>query len=190
MKMDKAFLRLEGKTFLQRAIECTFGLFRSVYIVGKTYQDPRIKGCILDDLEGIGPIGGIYTALRKTDRENNFFIGVDYPLASPEIFLSLARFLGPGFLGLIPVTPDGPHPLFAFYSRQCLTSIESCIEKGRYDIRCMADTSPILFLDLAAHIGTEAFERLKKNFININSARDYHDLLKGMRNRKKFEKKI
>jgi molybdopterin-guanine dinucleotide biosynthesis protein A len=188
MRTDKALLRLGGKTFLERAIECTLQLFRGVYVVGRDHVDPRVKGSFPDMIEGIGPLGGIYTALRRTDQEYNFFIGVDYPFARSYAIASLAGFLDQRYGGLIPITPDGPHPLFAFYSKRCISAIERCVDEERYEIRCIARSIPILFLDLLMTMGRDAFEGVKESFLNINSERDYRDVKRLTREAEKGEK--
>ncbi len=191
MRRDKALLKLDGVSFIDITVSCTSKLFDKVFIVGRQHKDPRISASYEDDIHDIGPLGGIYTALKRTDKEFNFFIGIDYPFINPEIILLLAGYLlekPSKYQGLIPVTPDGPHPLFAFYSKSCLTSIEKCIAQMSYQIRCLSLHSNILYLHLRDELGATAYSRLKKSFININSDRDYRELIKG-ESRKKFEKK-
>lgn len=188
MRKDKALLKLGGITFLDKTIECTSQLFRDVYIVGRDHGDPRVKDSFPDIIDGIGPLGGIYTALRRTNQEYNFFIGVDYPFARPDSIACLAKFLDHRYGGLIPITPDGPHPLFAFYSKRCIPAIEKCLDEGRYEIRCIARSIQILFLDLFNTIGRDSFEGLKESFLNINSERDYREVKRHTRETDKGKK--
>lgn len=191
MRIDKALLKLDGVSFIDITVSCVFKLFDKIYIVGRQHEDPRISASYEDDIQDIGPIGGIYTALKRTDKEFNFFIGIDYPFINPEIIVLLAGYLlekPSKYQGLIPVTPDGPHPLFAFYSKSCLASIEKCIAQMSYQIRCLSLHSNILYLHLRDELGTTEYSRLKKSFININSDRDYKDLIKE-KSREKLRKK-
>jgi len=176
MKEDKAFLTYRGKPFLEVIIECTSELFDEVFVVGRTYHSPSIAGSIPDEVSGIGPIAGIFSALNHTDKHFNFFIAVDYPLASRELILLLSSRLlqnQPLFEGLIPFTPDGPHPLFAFYSRSCLSAVERCIAEKRYDIRCICRSCRIMNFLLHEELEEEEYRHFRRCFLNINSNRDY-----------------
>jgi molybdopterin-guanine dinucleotide biosynthesis protein A len=179
MRRDKASLLMGGRTFLDRAIECTSAVFDRVYIVGRIHDDPRVDGSFPDRIQGVGPIGGIYSALHVSVSEYNFFIGIDYPLAFPEAVRVLAGFIDRRYLGLIPVMPDGPHPLFAFYSRHCLSPIERCLQKKRYEIRCIAREAPVLFVDVPKALDRSTYDRVKSSFTNINDLREYREMLQA-----------
>jgi molybdopterin-guanine dinucleotide biosynthesis protein A len=181
MNTDKAYLKYNGKHFIDLLIETTAQLFDRVYVVGRIYAHPLVKESILDDVQDIGPLGGIYTALKHTEKSLNYFIAIDYPLVNSEIILFLAQVLlqkPREYEGIIPVTPDGPHPLFAFYSRSCLASIEKCIAKRCYQIRCISNYCKILYLNLKNKMANRDFDRIKKCFININSEEDFKALKK------------
>ena len=181
MNTDKAFLQYNGKYFIDLLIETTAQLFGTVQVVGRIYKHPLVNESILDDVQDIGPLGGIFTALNHTDVLFNFFIAIDYPLITSEIILFLAQELHKNpydCYGIIPVTPDGAHPLFAFYSRSCLSAVERCIEERSYQIRCISRYCKILYLNLKNHMNPKNFDRMKKCFININSEEDYKTLKK------------
>jgi molybdopterin-guanine dinucleotide biosynthesis protein A len=63
---DKALLEIEGRTMLRRSVELLAQLCGQVRVSGR---DPAPFGLDLDwfpdDIPGIGPIGGIITALRR-----------------------------------------------------------------------------------------------------------------------------
>ena len=106
LNRDKAFLRYRDKYFIDIVIDCCASLFGSVHLVGKQYHHPGLDGCMDDEIRGVGPLGGILTALKGTDAELNFFVGVDYPLISPEVVsyladVALKHFEG-GAMGLSP----------------------------------------------------------------------------------------
>ena len=181
MNRDKAYLYFKGKYFIDTIIECTSQLFNKVYVVGRDYQHPLLEDSLKDEIQDIGPLGGIYTALSNTDKVYNFITGIDYPLMTPHIIHHLASFpdgVTQKYAGLIPVTPDGPHPLFAFYSKSCLSSIEKCIEKQRYQIRCISHYQNIIYLNLIEKMTEEEFHRIEKSFTNINSEYDYKKINK------------
>lgn len=176
MNTDKAFLKYSGKSLIDITIECTSALFDKVFLVGRVYKHLLLSGCFDDKIHGIGPLGGIYTALKRTDKEYNFFIGVDYPFIDREMIVYLAYLTikkAPLYDGCIPVAPDGMHPLFAFYGKSCLSSVTRCIAEKNYSIRCIARYSKIYVVSLIDEMGETNINKIKKNFTNINNYEEY-----------------
>lgn len=191
MKRDKAFLEYGGKHLIDITIECVASLFSRVYLVGRNYSSPLLAGCIEDEISGIGPLGGIHTALKNTNTERNFFVGIDYPYIDKNLILDLLSLFKsriPQYEGLIPVAPDGPHPLFAFYDKGCLSSVEKCIAQNDYRIRCIASHSRIYFATLPQALEEPNLEEvdleevdlrkskkemIARSLLNINSFEDY-----------------
>ncbi|MFW6139308.1 MAG: molybdenum cofactor guanylyltransferase [Spirochaetota bacterium] len=181
---DKAFLSSQGKYFIDIAIECTREVFDNVYLVGRKYQSRFLSGCYADEIEGIGPMGGLYTALNNSDRDCNFVVGMDYPFMQPAIIAYLAGLLlkKPSFNGCIPLAPDGYHPLFAFYKKSCLEAVRKCINNKNYRITCISSHTKIWFAPLPDSTGRPRMEKVRRNFININNPSDYHKYIKSGNN--------
>ena len=175
MKEDKALLEFNGRRLIDITIECTAGLFKKTYLVGRDYRHPLLEGCIRDAVDDIGPLGGILAALQKTDSAYNFFIGIDYPFISPDLILHIASSLmGAGeYAGCIPQAPDGLHPLFAFYGKGCLEAVRCCIDAGNYRVRCIARHARILLLPLTARLEGTRLETALRSLVNINSREEY-----------------
>jgi molybdopterin-guanine dinucleotide biosynthesis protein A len=178
LNMDKAFLRYDGRYFIDIVIECAASLFGAVTLVGKRYEHPALLGCLDDDVEGVGPLGGILTALRRTSSRLNFFVGIDYPFIDAEVLAYLAGAAlknGARADGLVPRMPDGLHPLHAFYAASCLGAVERCIEARSYRVQCIAKGARILQHDIPSVCAESGLtlERFEKNFVNINSYEEY-----------------
>src|SRR5262245_57274220 len=71
MGCDKALLDWGGVTLLDHMRQLLLTTFDSVSVVG--------RGEIPDRISGLGPIGGIATALHYTSTTNNVIVGVDLP---------------------------------------------------------------------------------------------------------------
>ncbi len=173
---DKALLQYHGKRFIDIVIESAADVCSAVYIVGRVYSHPRLSGCYHDEITGIGPMGGIYTALKHTDTDMNFFVGIDYPFIDTNIIRYLLMMVFDTHTncdGLVPVMPDGAHPLFAFYRKTCLQSTEKCISDKTYRLRCIAGSSRIYYPRISPQIKALPFSSFQKNFININHYSDY-----------------
>lgn len=129
---EKAFVQLAGKTLIQRVIDLLSEVFSEVVVVVVDNID-RFRGlpcrCLTDRLPGLGPIGGIETALRYTSREAVFVVACDMPFINPDVIrLMIDRSEGVDLV--IPSLSDGLHPLHTFYARGCLPAIDAQIKAG------------------------------------------------------------
>jgi molybdopterin-guanine dinucleotide biosynthesis protein A len=191
MSTDKAFLTYGNRHLIDITIECISSITGRVFVVGKKYNHPLLSGSLKDGIQDIGPIAGILAALRHSDTDYNFFTGVDYPFIDERlilILLSLLKQKGSEYEGIIPVAPDGPHPLFAFYRKSCLPSVERCIKEEDYRIRAIAVYSRIYFSLLSKDLETVDYEKpaldslktdedrsmlVRRALVNINNYEDY-----------------
>ncbi|MGZ4838638.1 MAG: molybdenum cofactor guanylyltransferase [Terriglobales bacterium] len=89
MGRDKALLRLDGQTLVERALGLAGGVSDHVSIVGPREKlhgiaELRSRGImelnIVEDIfPGQGPLAGIHAALRSSEAELNLMIAVDTP---------------------------------------------------------------------------------------------------------------
>src|SRR5262252_8350183 len=89
MGQDKAFLRLEGVTMLERTLVLLRSVAKHVWISGATTKFSSFAPVIEDFYPGHGPLGGIHAALRATATDLNLMVAVDLPL----IDVRLLRYL-------------------------------------------------------------------------------------------------
>ena len=82
MGQDKALLQWGGRTLLDHIIERLSAFYHPVLAVGRE--------ALPDRTPGLGPLGGVSTALQSTQTDRNLMVAVDLPLLTPE-FLKLFR---------------------------------------------------------------------------------------------------
>lgn len=185
MKKDKAKIAINGQSFLDRIIDEIAPVFKKCFLVGKEYQHPLSAGWFKDRIEGIGPIGGLYTALLNTDTDKNFIIALDYPLVDKNLvysFLEKADKFMKKYDGIIPIHKDGPHPLFGIYQKSCIGAVEECIKNNRFSIMEISNYCNILFIEISKLLPQNTKTYLEKSFINVNTPEDYKKLLKTLGN--------
>ncbi|MFQ5580114.1 MAG: molybdenum cofactor guanylyltransferase [Nitrospiria bacterium] len=128
MGQEKALIELGGKTLLKGVADCLLGLFSEVLIVTDVPERfPHFPyRCLVDDRSGLGPIGGLHTALRATQQETVFLTACDMPFLHSGVIRSMVSALGRYDL-LMPRLSNKLHPLHALYTKKCLPAIEAQI---------------------------------------------------------------
>jgi molybdopterin-guanine dinucleotide biosynthesis protein A len=115
MGRDKAALEFEGQTLQDRCV----GVLRECF--------PEVLAIREDDVPGLGPIGGIATALRRAPEI--FVVACDMPFLDAALIREMAAQL-PGYDAVaIP-----GEPLHAAYSARILPVIERQIATGNYSM--------------------------------------------------------
>ena len=185
MTRDKAKITINGKSFVENVIEELAPIFKKCFLVGKEYHHPFIAGWLEDIIKGIGPIGGLYTALQNTDTLCNFVTAIDYPLVNRKLVYALWQKVE-NLLNIhdaiIPVYDDGPHPLFGFYRKTCIKAIEKCIKNKKFSILGISDYCNIAFSDIKKILPDRDKILLETSLMNINTPDDYKKLLKMLKN--------
>src|ERR1700722_6676083 len=84
MGADKAFVTLDGRTLLARALELARLVTADVCIVGDAEKFAPFAPVVEDEFRGCGPLAGIHAALRASAVELNLMLAGDLPFVSPE----------------------------------------------------------------------------------------------------------
>ncbi|HET6846355.1 MAG TPA: molybdenum cofactor guanylyltransferase [Anaerolineales bacterium] len=88
----------------------------------------------IPDLQpGLGPLGGLHTALYSAQFETVAVVACDMPFASPALLLAAADILRREAADVvIAESPEGFEPMHAVYRRQtCVPAIEGAIQAGQ-----------------------------------------------------------
>ena len=131
----------------------------------------------LTDPEGkyIGPMGGIYSCLKKASEDGLdglFFVPCDAPLYTSEVTLKLCGYIDHEIDVVLWKTADGRlQTTFGWYSVRCMSALEEDIAGAGYKILKTLDKVRCKAVDTAdANLED-------KLFININNMKDYEELL-------------
>lgn len=185
MGRDKRELILGDKSFLEIAVKKAHSVSDDVLIsLGSSEQanDVSLKEQIVVDVEiNRGPLFALSTVLRHCRHEYVALLPVDAPLLNPAIYIAMDELLirHPGYEGLIPLGPDGPHPLFGMYNVSAFErACENAISRG--ETRVMEGVSR---LDTVKYIDVENFKTVDPkllSFYNVNTPRDFEYLMEIM----------
>tara|TARA_B100000315_G_C14389448_1_gene501223 strand:- start:1 stop:609 length:609 start_codon:yes stop_codon:yes gene_type:complete len=173
MGEDKAFKLFSGRPLIEIVIEKMSSLFEDLLIVTNSphlYKEYSIR-TVSDVVKDCGPLGGIYTGLLSSPKNNNFIVACDMPFLNENLVKFMAKqheeydVIIPQFKGLF-------EPLCAVYSKNCIKPIEKALSNRNFKM--------IDFLgDVKVRVINEKeisdFDKEALSFININTPLDCED---------------
>lgn len=183
MGKDKAFLKINGKNFLETAIDALKPTCFQVKIVLNSSQNhfvqkfPADVSHIFDIVENRGALGGIHAAFKNCETKFAVILAVDLPFVSSLTIKNLSEIAMDfeEFSAFVPRQNDGRmQPLCAIYRvKDCLSKIGNLLETEK-------SASVKNFLN---SISTKTVEQknLADNqdvFLNVNNPQDFHTIPK------------
>jgi molybdopterin-guanine dinucleotide biosynthesis protein A len=167
MGTDKALVEINGKTLLQRAIDLCRPFCHDILI---STNQPGHTGLgyltVPDEIKGCGPLGGIYSCLKKSKTDWNFVLSVDAAFVEPG-FLCFLTSEKEGFDVVVPKHKNGVEPLIALYHKNCLPAITKQLEEGKYKMQDLLKQVNTHFLE--SQFWAEKYPRI---FFNLNRPDD------------------
>lgn len=133
MGSNKALLAFEGQPLVVRAAATVAATGIGVTVVGNPeLYAPLGLQAIADDEPGLGPLGGIATALAHSRHAWNLIVAVDLPFLTAEWLAALVdrALASKSARAILPRSERGLEPLCAVYHRDCLPGIRSALARG------------------------------------------------------------
>jgi molybdenum cofactor guanylyltransferase len=169
MGTDKALQELCGKPLISYAIHVLSSLCGEILISSSStaYTDFGYK-VVADEFPGIGPMGGIYSALQQSKTEMNLVLSCDLPFVTKELLSHILEH-SEGYQVAVPWM-GGRHyePLCGFYRLSVRDRMRAFIGNGNYKLPDLFDEIRINKLIIDKESGL-----YKENlFMNVNSKHD------------------
>lgn len=171
MGTDKALLLIEDEPLMQRMISLIQQNCERNYISGqnKDYSVFNLE-MVPDLISGIGPIAGIYSALKHSKTEWNLLVSVDTPFLNNELLELLISSQGE-FDCVIPQHTNGVEPLAGLYHKRIISEIEEMIKNGDYKLMNLLSRLNTRYLDCNPLI-----KKHPRLFMNLNRMEDYRSI--------------
>lgn len=131
MGTDKALVELDGITLLDRAVELLRAHARELLIIGDVarHQHPHAT-TIGDRRPGLGPLGGLITALERSRYGRIIAVACDMPAVNDRLILRLKAHCDATVDAAVPVHGGGIEPLAAAFHLRCLSPFEQAADAG------------------------------------------------------------
>ncbi len=171
----KAFLDFNGESFLDHIIKEMSAFSPVVLSVNdkEKFKDLEYP-MIVDEVKGIGPMGGIYSALKVLDCDYLFITACDMPFMTAEFasyMYEKMKSLNPQPVALILSDGDGKFsPLGGIYSKKLLPHIEEMLAEENYRLGKLLKTAGAFIIPIHEIPFSENVMR------NINTPEEYHNL--------------
>jgi len=168
MGQNKAFLKLNGVSFLEHIISVLRPLQSEIYISGSKKQYNSIELPIIEDhpdFKGQGPLAGILSGLMTIKSDWLFVISVDAPQISIEQVLELYKHTKANKM-VLAKDEQFVHPLIGFYHKLMLEPIKQNLEQGKLSVKHLySNEEKTAFIPLLG----------EKSLKNINTPEDYNN---------------
>ena len=169
MGRDKALLPLGGQTLIERVIAAASPLGCPYLIIGDPSSYTHLGLPVLPDRRpGLGPLGGLYTALSTTAAPV-LLLACDLPFLTPNFLRYLVNRRGP-HQAVVPCTDAGLQPLCALYEPSCLAAVQAAIQADQLGMRDLLNN---LSLDLVREKDWRPYDEHGLLFANLNAPAEY-----------------
>ncbi len=189
MPVPKAFIKSNGKPIIEQNLKAYKELFKEKFIVtNQPEMYVQLEVALLGDIYDIrGPMTGIFTALTNSSSQWVFVSACDMPFINKEIIEYMASKRN-GYDAVIPNSPYPPQsplgiesyrlgkvegkrvePLFAFYSKKLLVSMEKAVLSDRRGLRDFLRNKKVKYITDKEIRG---FDPGARAFVNLNTPED------------------
>ena len=133
---NKAFIKIGGKTILQRLLEILRDLFAEIVLV--TRHPAEYQGLGLVIVEDMFPqrssLTGLHAGLTQCSGDFAFVVPCDAPFIQTELVRILLQEIEQNYDVITPEVKGYYQPLCAVYSKRCLHFIEAQLQANDFKI--------------------------------------------------------
>jgi molybdopterin-guanine dinucleotide biosynthesis protein A len=132
---DKALAEIHGVPLVERVARIMATVFRQIILITNTPKQYSFLDLPMhkDLVKGIGPLGGIYTGLKRMAGRAGFVVACDMPFLSADLLRHMVEIQG-NFDAVVPKMDWKIEALHALYSRSCLPAVEGLIDSRQYQV--------------------------------------------------------
>lgn len=167
---NKAFACIDGVPLIERVIQVMGSVFDGLLLITNAPEEyTHLHLPMVGDLiQGLGPLGGIYTGLKSISGKGGFFVACDLPFLSASLIRRIVEMQGDSD-AVVPRLGRMVEPLHALYAKTCLGAVEELIHSGNYQILQFFLKVRVRYVDEEM---LRAFDPRLRCFANVNRPED------------------
>ena len=174
MGTDKAWLQVEGQPLIERSIDTLRQCFTHNIIVANQPQvfDSLGLPVIPDDESGLGPIGGLLTALRHVGTPSIFLVACDMPYLNAPLIRDMANAIGERD-AVVASIAGRLEPLHAVYRCAIRLVVETQISARALSLQILVGKLNVKILS-EKELGR--YREWRKVFLNVNTPEEFQNV--------------
>lgn len=175
IKVKKAFLNIGDKPIIEIILNKFEKKFSDIIIVTNSPSEYEYLGVKLfrDIIPDKGSLGGLYSGLVNSESKYNFVVACDMPFINEELIKEVIR-NDDEYDVVIPKINNGYEPLFAMYSKNCISFIKKQLIEDNLKI---INFFPFVKVKEITENTIKQIDPDFHSFFNINTSIDYEDAL-------------
>jgi molybdopterin-guanine dinucleotide biosynthesis protein A len=135
MGRDKALIEVDGRSLLDRALDKLEPHVQELLVIGDPLKYGHVGPFVFaDDIPGVGPLGGLVTAMRYASHDRMLVLACDMPNVTADLFVLLKAGLQAEGFAFVPACDGRTEPLAAAYHRRCRSTFEARVAQGEWKV--------------------------------------------------------
>jgi molybdopterin-guanine dinucleotide biosynthesis protein A len=169
---DKATLRFGNTTLLERIYDVLQRAVKTIWVIGNNQGAYGLSSDVFvkDIITNAGPMGGLITALRKTNNPT-LLVSCDTPFIELEHVQYLIDNFETKLAGTIALSDKGVEPLFGIYQPHLLPLLDKLVATKNLALYRIFEYEKVKFVDFSKA------GYISDLFFNINTLSDYKKAL-------------
>lgn len=168
MGTDKGLLELNGKKIIKYIIEQLTPNSDALILISNNERYTELGFPVYSDtIKDCGPMGGIFTALEKSQTENNMIVSCDIPNITSEIIAYIIENIGKEE-ALVPIHDGHIEPLCGVYKKSAAIKFRRLLDTGNYKMKDALKTLNTRYIDVSEHPDFS-----ENTFLNINTPQEF-----------------
>lgn len=174
---EKGLAGFNGKPLVAHAIEVLKPLCGKLVISANNQLMEYKKfgyEIIQDEFEGIGPMGGILSCLKKSESRFNLVLSCDTPFVNTALFYYLLN-EAEHYQIVVPRHDDFIEPLCSIYATNVLWELQHSVESGNFKMHDFFKKADLKAIDITSDLPFYSDDL----FVNINTQKELKGLSKN-----------
>ena len=171
MGKDKGLCSFRGKPLVSYAIDVLKPLCGEMIISANHFPEKYSAfglPVVPDEIQNIGPMGGIYSCLKRSKTQHNLVVSCDTPFVSTDVFRLLLQHVENFQVVCLSHDTFLIEPLSAYYNTNILGDLEKAIRNKEF--KMMRFLKRIRFRSVPVEKGHSVFTETL--FLNLNTPED------------------
>jgi molybdopterin-guanine dinucleotide biosynthesis protein A len=163
---NKALVKISGTPMIERVIKVMQSVFEHLILITNAPDEyAHLKLPMHEDLiKGLGPLGGIFTALTAIPHDKGFLVACDMPYLNRELIRYMVEIRG-NFDAVVPRVSGKMEALHTVYSKRCIPPIRKLIDSHNYQVIRFFSEVSVRFIE---EDEIRIFDPGLRSFFNIN----------------------